>query len=175
MCPCAVDITVIFTFSCSFVCTGQHAALCVFMSQAVGSLRTASICGLHPTTSPMKALRSTSRCGDCCTTFGVDKILVSYYNWDDWDIQLLYCMHFLNYDESLHWLYCPGLGWNVWITVTLASSEIWLVKFSQWQPFIENGGPFAWCSNLATHKPSECYCIHICIINEKGVFVLPVF
>ena len=65
VCPCAVDMTVVFTSSCSFVCTEQHAALCVFMSQAVGSLRTALICALHPTTSPMKALRSTSRCGDC--------------------------------------------------------------------------------------------------------------
>ena len=55
VCSCAVDMTVIFTFSCSFVYTGQHAALRVFMSQAVGSLRTALICGLHPTTSPMKA------------------------------------------------------------------------------------------------------------------------
>ena len=67
VCPFAVDMTVIFTFSCSFACTGQHAALCVSMSQAVGSVRTALICGLHPTTSPMKALRTTSRCGDCCT------------------------------------------------------------------------------------------------------------
>ena len=80
VCPCAVDMTVIFTFSCSFVCTGQHAALCVSMSQAVGSLRTAPICALQPTTSPMKALRSTSRCGDCCTPthhLGVNEILVS--------------------------------------------------------------------------------------------------
>ena len=78
ICPFAVDMTVIFT--CSFVCTGQHTALCVSMSQAVGSLRTALICGLHLTTSPMKALRSTSRCGDCCTPthhLGVDEILVS--------------------------------------------------------------------------------------------------
>ena len=66
--PCVLDMTAWYiTSSCSFACTGQHTALCVSMSQARGSLRTAPICTLHHTTSHMKALRSTLRCADCYT------------------------------------------------------------------------------------------------------------
>ena len=125
--PCAVDMTVIFTFSCSFVCTGQHAALCVSMSQAVGSLRTAPICGLHPTTSPMKALRSTSRCGDGCspirTSFGMDKVLVAQYNWDDYRlIIILQAFSYLRWIVAL--IALPRIESKCLNKVTLTSSEI---------------------------------------------------
>ena len=115
--PCVLHIAVVFTSSCSFACTGQHTALCVSMSQARGSLRTAPICTLHHTTSHMKALRSTLRCADCYTCCTLVLLMVTLLIVLLLLAQEAHLSEVNNWDkiEDFNWLSssAPSPHWNV--------------------------------------------------------------